>query len=86
MLLEHYRLMAQSGVAIVVVENSTVDYPDGSGSTRTLRADTDDNLDGLKRLAETIKKAGALLTTVSRKNLDLAGVPRIRQTLTGQDI
>ncbi|MFH0728594.1 MAG: NADH:flavin oxidoreductase [Pseudomonadota bacterium] len=60
MLLEHYRLMAQSGVAMVVVENSTVDYPDGSGSTRTLRADTDDNLDGLKRLAETIKQAGAL--------------------------
>ena len=60
MLLDHYRLMAQSGVAMVVVENATVDYPDGSGSTRTLRADTDANLAGLKELAATIKQEGAL--------------------------
>ncbi len=60
MLLEHYRIMAQSGVAMVVVENSTVDHPLGSGSNRTLRADIDDNLDGLKKLAATIKKDGAL--------------------------
>jgi len=60
MLLEHYRLMASSGVAMVVVENATVDYSIGSGSNRTLRADTDDNLDGLKQLAETIKQGGAL--------------------------
>jgi NADPH2 dehydrogenase len=60
MLLEHYRLMAQSGVAMVDVENATVDHPAGSGSNRTLRADTDDNLDGLKRLAAAIKQAGAL--------------------------
>ena len=56
MLLEHYQLMAKSGVAMVVVENSTVDFPDGSGSTRTLRADNDDYLDGLKQLVETIKQ------------------------------
>lgn len=60
MILEHYRLMAQSGVAMVVVENTTVDYPTGSGSHRTLRADTDDNLEGLTRLASTIKQQGAL--------------------------
>ena len=60
MLLEHYRLMAGSGVAMVVVENATVDHPCGSGSNRTLRADTDDNLDGLKRLSAVIKQEGAL--------------------------
>ena len=60
MLLEHYRLMAGSGVAMVVVENATVDHPAGSGTNRTLRADTDDNLDGLKRLASTIKREGAV--------------------------
>lgn len=60
MLLDHYRLMAQSGVAMVVVENATVDHPAGSGSNRTLRVDTDANLDGLKRLAAAIKKEGAL--------------------------
>lgn len=60
MLLEHYRLMAGSGVAMVVVENATVDHPIGSGSNRTLRADTDDNIDGLRKLALTIKNEGAL--------------------------
>ncbi len=60
MMIDHYRLMAKSGIAMVVVENSTVDHPTGSGSNRTLRADIDDNLDGLKRLAETIKGEGAL--------------------------
>ena len=60
MLLEHYRLMASSGAAMVVVENATVDHPVGSGSNRTLRADTDDNLDGLKQLSAAIKQEGAL--------------------------
>ena len=60
MLLDHYRLMAQSGVAMVVVENATVDYPIGSGSNRTLRADTDENLEGLRQLADTIKSEGAV--------------------------
>jgi len=60
MLLDHYRLMARSGVAMVVVENATVDHPGGSGSNRTLRADTDANLAGLKQLATAIKEAGTL--------------------------
>jgi NADPH2 dehydrogenase len=60
LLLEHYRLMAKSGVAMVVVENATVDYPTGSGSNRTLRADTDKNLEGLANLAATIKAQGTL--------------------------
>jgi NADPH2 dehydrogenase len=59
-LLEHYRLMAQSGVAMVVVENATVDYLRGSGASRSIRADTNENLDGLKHLADTIKQEGAL--------------------------
>ncbi len=36
LLLEHYRLMAAGGVAMVVVENATVDHPTGSGSNRTI--------------------------------------------------
>lgn len=59
MLLEHYRLMASGGVALVVVENATVDHPVGSGSNRTIRADTDDNLEGLSQLAAAIKQEGA---------------------------
>jgi 2,4-dienoyl-CoA reductase (NADPH2) len=60
LLLDHYRLMAASGVAMVVVENATIDHPTASGSERTLRVDTDACLDGLKRLAEIIKKEGAI--------------------------
>ncbi len=60
LLLEHYRNMAASGAAMITVENATVDHPQGSGSNRTLRADTDDNLDGLTKLAKTIKKNGAV--------------------------
>jgi 2,4-dienoyl-CoA reductase (NADPH2) len=47
-------------VALVVVKNSTVDFPEGSGSTRTLRADTDDDMEGLKQLAEAIQQEGTL--------------------------
>jgi 2,4-dienoyl-CoA reductase (NADPH2) len=60
LLLDYYREMAESGVALVVVENATVDHPDGSGANRTIRADTDDNFKGLSQLAATIKEEGAL--------------------------
>ena len=58
--IDHYRLMAKSGVAMLVVENATVDHPTGSGSNRTLRADTDENLAGLSKLAAVIKGQGAI--------------------------
>ena len=60
LLLDYYQEMAKSGVAMVVVENATVDHPTGSGSNRTIRVDTDDNLEGLSQLATTIKMEGAL--------------------------
>lgn len=60
LLLDYYREMARSGVALVVVENATVDHPDGSGSNRTIRTDTDDNLEGLTQLAAIIREEGAL--------------------------
>ncbi len=59
LLLEHYKAMAGSGASMIVVENATVDHPAGSGSNRTIRADTDENLDGLSELASAIKKEGA---------------------------
>ncbi|KPJ77375.1 MAG: NADH:flavin oxidoreductase [Deltaproteobacteria bacterium SG8_13] len=59
-LLDHYRLMARSGVSMVVVENSTIDFQTASGSRRTIRVDSDDHLEGLQRLAGAIKDEGAL--------------------------
>lgn len=60
LLLEHYTLMAKSGVAMVVVESSSVDHPAAGGGARTIRADTDEYLEGLTKLAARIKKQGAV--------------------------
>jgi len=60
LMLDHYRLMAKSGVAMVVVEGATIDYPLGCGSAFVIRGDTDDNLAGLTELAAAIKTEGAV--------------------------
>jgi len=59
LILDHYREMASSGVAMVVVENAAVNET-GSGSPFTLRLDDDQCLDGLSRLAAAIKDQGAI--------------------------
>ncbi len=60
LLLEHYRLMARSGVALVVVENAAINYRTGRGAPRTLRVDRDEYLEGLVELAAAIQAEGAL--------------------------
>ena len=59
LMLHHYRLMAQSGAALIVVENASV-APGGSGSPRTLRCDHNRYLSGLESLAQCIKGEKAL--------------------------
>jgi len=59
LLLDHYREMAASGAAMIVVENGAVD-PSGLGSPLSLRLDDDRFLPGLATLARTIKNQGAL--------------------------
>lgn len=59
LLLDHYREMASSGAAMIVVENAAVD-PGGLGSPFTLRIDQDSFLAGLKELAAIIKGQGAV--------------------------
>ncbi len=59
LLLDHYKLMAQSGAALIVVENSSI-TPNGSGSPRTLRCDHDRYVKGLERLVGVIKRGNAL--------------------------
>ncbi len=58
LMLEHYRAMAHGGAAMIVVENTTIDHPAGSGASRMLRADTDTNLQALSELASVIKGKG----------------------------
>lgn len=57
--LDHYREMAASGAAMIVVENAAVD-PSGMGSPWTLRVDDEAYLDGMKELARVIKDQGAV--------------------------
>ena len=59
LLLEHYERMGASGAAMVMVENAAMD-PAGLGSPFTLRADDDRFVEGLGKLARTIKQGGAL--------------------------
>jgi len=54
LLLYHYKLMAQSGAAMIMVENASV-APGGSGSPRTIRCDHNRYIPDLARLAATIK-------------------------------
>ncbi len=60
LLLEHYKEVASGGVSMITVESSTVDHPAGSVSNRTIRVDTDENLNGLTELARAIQDQGAL--------------------------
>ena len=54
LLLYHYELMAQSGAAMLMVENASI-APGGCGSLRTIRCDHNRFIPGLARLAATIK-------------------------------
>jgi len=54
LMLHHYRQMAQSGAALIMVENATV-TPSGSGSPWVLRCDHHRYLSGLAELAQCIK-------------------------------
>ena len=59
LVLEHYQKMAESGAALIVVENAAVD-PSGLGSPVMLRVDKDMCTMGLAAMAKTIQGAGAL--------------------------
>ena len=59
LMLDHYREMAASGAAMVVVEHTGVD-PSGLGSPFMLRIDDDRYVPGLSKLAEAIQDEGAL--------------------------
>jgi len=60
LLLDHYKRMAQSGAAMIVVENASI-TPNGSGSPRTLRCDHNRYIGGLSELAGQIKGQKALV-------------------------
>lgn len=58
-MIEYYRARAKGGVGIVIVEGAIV-RQDGRGFSKQLRVDSDDTIEGLSRLASTIKKGGSV--------------------------
>ena len=58
-LVEHYRTMGESGLAMVVVESVGVTASD-MGSLRTIRAHDDEHIEDLAQLARAIHEGGAL--------------------------
>lgn len=58
LLIDHYRALAQSGVAMVVVANAAV-AADGVVAVNNLRIDADEFIPGLARLALAIRSQGA---------------------------
>jgi 2,4-dienoyl-CoA reductase (NADPH2) len=58
-LVEHYKKMGESGLAMVVVESVGVTASD-MGSLRTIRAHDDANIEDLAQLAQAIHQGGAL--------------------------
>ncbi len=58
LLLHHYRQMARSGAAMIMVENASI-TPGGSGSPRTIRCDHNRYLPDLSELARSIQKEKA---------------------------
>jgi NADPH2 dehydrogenase len=59
LLLYHYKLMAHSGAAMIMVENASI-APGGSGAPRTIRCDHDRYVPGLAQLAASIKDQKSL--------------------------
>ncbi len=57
LLLEYYKEIGESGIALCIVENAAVDKK-GSGGPFMIRIDNDVYLAGLKKLADTIKSCG----------------------------
>ncbi|MCB2227281.1 MAG: NADH:flavin oxidoreductase [Desulfarculaceae bacterium] len=55
---DHYAELGASGAAMIMVESASV-HPRGAGTPYTLRADHDEFIDGLSRLAELIHQGGA---------------------------
>ncbi len=58
-LISYYARRAWGGAGLVIVENSTVDYPRGSNGATQLRIDHDRYVPGLHHLVRAIDQAGA---------------------------
>lgn len=59
--INYYEQRAKGGIGLIMVENASVDSPEGSNGTTQLRIDHDNYLPRLYKLTETIHKHGACI-------------------------
>ena len=59
--INYYEQRAKGGVGLIMVENASVDSPEGSNGTTQLRIDHDNYLPRLFKLTETVHKHGACI-------------------------
>lgn len=87
LILSHYKLMAQSGAALIVVEGARISAS-GTGSARTLGCEHNRYLNGLEALAQTIKEEKALaalqINHAGRFALVNSQLPRLRSLPLGE--
>ena len=59
--INYYKQRAKGGTGLIMVENASVDSPEGSNGTTQLRIDHDNYLPRLFKLTETIHKHGTCI-------------------------
>ena len=59
--INYYEQRAKGGVGLIMVENASVDSPEGSNGTTQLRIDQDNYLPRLFKLTETVHQHGACI-------------------------
>lgn len=59
--INYYEQRAKGGTGLIMVENASVDSPEGSNGTTQLRIDHDNYLPRLFKLTETIHKHGTCI-------------------------
>jgi 2,4-dienoyl-CoA reductase-like NADH-dependent reductase (Old Yellow Enzyme family)/thioredoxin reductase len=58
-LVDYYEERAKGGVGLIIVENTSVDYPRGKAAPNQISIDHDKYVEGLSELARAIKRGGA---------------------------
>ena len=57
-LVDYYAARAQGGTGLIIVENTNVDYPNGKAGAYQLRIDSDEFIEGLSKLVDSIHSTG----------------------------
>ena len=65
--INYYEQRAKGGTGLIIVENASVDSPQGSNGTTQLRIDLDNYIPRLFKLCESVHKHGACNTVKSRR-------------------